>query len=167
MSPLKLYRQELCDFLVLAKQNTFAKDVPKAESKCLLSKNYVFEVSGFRYEDQYFGEHIDVGQEIVWYQSIPVWGMGYRGGIRQEFMAERDEAFKFLRKALMTPESSFPIRGPKHFQNGSYLYNNLPEGSILNFTGRETISRGGIEICFRQYVGGLIYGKRNADMFVS
>jgi hypothetical protein len=165
MSVFELSRQHFCDFLMLAKKNTFADaTAQRAQSKCLLSKNYIYEAGDFRYEDQYFGEYIDVGEEIVWYRDVPIWGMGYRGGIHSDFMDQRDEAFDFLREALKIPEPDFPVRGPKYFENDIYNYHNYPEGNIMGFMGQELICRGSTEICFRRYVGGVIYGKNNPNM---
>lgn len=164
---LGLTRQSLCDFLILAKKNTYASDALKTPSKCLLSKNYCFEWADFRYEDQYFGEITDVGEEIVWYQGIPIWGMGYRGGVHKSYQSETESAYQFLKQALRQPEVTFPIRGPRQIQNNIYRYVNQPNGNILDFTGKETIFRGDIEICYRRYVGGLIYGHSNADMIIT
>jgi hypothetical protein len=161
---LNLSKDEFCKFLVLAKQNTFAIDAPKSKSKCILSKNYIFECGDFRYEDQYFGEYLDVGEEIVWYQQVPIWGMAYRGGVHQAFIYKHKPAFTFLRKALSNPDINFPVRGPLLFHADNYSYKNFPEGNILSFSGREVIEQDGEEICFRNYLGGIIIGKKNWDI---
>ncbi len=57
--------QDLISFLIEAKQNTYARQAEPAPSKCILSKNYLYLKDEFRYEDQYFGEYLDVGEEIV------------------------------------------------------------------------------------------------------
>ncbi len=156
--------QSLCGFLVEAKQSTFAKDAPKVLSKCILSKNYVYERGDFRYEDQYFGEIVDLGEEVVWFKNIPVWGMGYRGGIYRSYLEFRRQTFNFLRSALMYPEVTLPIRGQRQYQQNEFTYFNRAKGDIISFTGEEIILRYATEIYSRNYVGGLIYGKRNADM---
>lgn len=167
MAITKVPYNELVNFLILAKQNSYAGDGTRVPSKCLLSKNYLFELDGFRYEDQYFGEYVDVGEEIVWYQSVPIWGMGYRGGMKSEFDSEREETFKLLRQALMAPDPTFPVRGPSTLNSYQYYYTNFPQGDLLSFTGREIIrNKYEEEIYFRNYVGGIILGKNNPDMIV-
>lgn len=167
MDELVLSLKELCFFLDIAKKSTYAKDAPRSASKSVLSKNYSFEKGNFRYEDQYFGEYVDVGEEIVWFKELPIWGMGYRGGIHRKFSSEKESTFNALRKALCMPESNFPIRGPRYIQLGKYHYYNYPTGNISSFTGHEIILRDSQEICYRHYVGGLIYGKHNLSMIVT
>lgn len=157
---------ELCKFLVNAKTNTFAKDVERVQSKCILSKNYLYEEDDFRYEDQYFGEYLDVGEEIVWKNGIPVWGMGYRGGMLEAYRSLNKETFSVLRKALLIPEKDFPTRGPKQMICGDFKYVNITHGDIKSFTGEEYIEKNGNKIYFRNYIGGLIYGKNNINMKV-
>ena len=41
----------------------------------------VYEEGNLRYEDEYFGEDRFQGQEIVYQDNKPVWGMVYYGGI--------------------------------------------------------------------------------------
>lgn len=154
----------LSEFLYDAKRSTFANDAPRSQSKSILSKNYIYEKNDFKYEDQYFGEIIDVGEEIVWFKEIPVWGMGYRGGIKLDFIEQKIEVFNFLRLALQSPVPSIPIRGPNEFIKGNLCYINNVNGDITSFTGLEYISRNGSEVYSRNYIGGLIYGKYNINM---
>jgi hypothetical protein len=167
MPLLTLSKHKLCQFLILAKQNTFAKNATRSPSKSLFSKNYIFEEDEFSYEDQYFGEYVDVGEEIVWFNGVPVWGMGYRGGVHAEFMAEREQAFSLLKKALLLPEKDFPVRGPQFLKDEGYSYHNYAKGNIFEFIGQEYIYRDKIEVCFRRYVGGLILGKNNKNMIIT
>lgn len=135
--------------------------------KNLLSKNYLYAVDDFRYEDQYYGEYLDVGQETVWYRGIPIWGMTYRGGIHKEYDIDKEEAFDFLKIALQNPEKHFPTRGPHWNIDGAYRYLNVPEGDILAFSGKEFVFKHEQEICFRSYLGGIIYDKFNRNMLIT
>ena len=156
--------KELCGFLINAKRNTFAKDAPREQSKSPLSKNYLYEKGDFRYEDQYFGELLDIGEEIVWYRGIPIWGMGYRGGMKKNHSNLAKQTFGILRDALMDPEPNFPVRGSQNLIDGDYEYINKSKGDITSFTGSELIKKNKQVIYFRDYVGGLIYGKNNQNM---
>jgi len=162
-----LSKKALCAFLVIAKINTFASENSRIISKNTLSKNYLYVDGAFRYEDQYYGEYVDVGQETVWYLNVPVWAMTYRGGIHKECYSEKTEAFGFLKEALKKPEEKFPTRGPRNLIIAPYHYINLPEGDILNFSGKEIVTKNQKEICFRSYLGGIIYGKFNKDMILT
>ncbi|AOI71446.1 MULTISPECIES: DUF5680 domain-containing protein [Burkholderia cepacia complex] len=160
----ELSMRALCSFLVEAKRHTFAADARRMPSKSPASKNYQFECGSFRYEDQYFGEIVDVGMETVWYDEVPVWGMTYRGGVYQEYVDIKHELFAFLREALRNPPLAFPTRGPENHQRGALTYANHTEGDISAFHGRETVQMDGVFVCYRRYVGGLIFGKRNPGM---
>jgi len=164
MNVEELDLQELCEFLIEAKRETFAKDGPRVSSKSQLSKNYLYERGDFRYEDQYFGEFLDVGEEIVWFRGVPVWGMGYRGGMLEGSENLASRTFTLLKKALMIPEPAFPIRGPRTLVEGEFEYKNTPIGNLTSFTGSEEIELNGEPIYFRNYIGGLIFGKYNKEM---
>lgn len=167
MNVEKLDLQELCEFLIESKRETFAKDGPRISSKSPLSKNYLHERGDFRYEDQYFGEFLDVGEEIVWFRGIPVWGMGYRGGMLEGHENLASKTFTLLKKALMSPDPTFPIRGPQRLVEGEFEYKNSPLGDITSFTGSEEIKLDGQPIYFRNYIGGLIFGKYNKEMKIN
>lgn len=163
----KVYIDELKEFLILAKRNTYAGDGVRSKSKCILSKNYLFENENYRYEDQYFGEYLDVGEEIVWYNQIPIWGMGYRGGMLDKYRKDvsiRKATFALLSKALMISLPEFPARGPKVYEADGIKYVNNFTGTICDFVGREEIYYRGILVYKRDYIGGLIYGKNNPEM---
>lgn len=161
----ELSKSSLCEFLILAKNNSsYACQGERAASKCILSKNYLYTNENYRYEDQYFGELLDIGEEIVWYQEIPIWGMGYRGGMLEPYRAIGGETFEVLRKALLKLPKDFPVRGPADFKDGSFHYINEYKGDILSFTGNEYILKDDTKIYERNYLGGLIYGKHNPEM---
>lgn len=155
---------DFCNFLIEAKMETYAKDAPKSVSKCLCSKNYLYETGHYRYEDQYFGKYLDVGEEIVWFKGVPIWGRGYRGGMLEQYIHLARDTFKFLRKALCLPEYSFPVRGPKNLVENNFEYSNTPIGKITSFTGSENIRLNGELIYSRKYLGGIIIGKYNPNM---
>lgn len=161
-----IQKHKLCDFLIQAKQNTYAKQGERAESKCILSKNYLYTDGEFRYEDQYFGEYLDVGEEIVWYNGIPIWGMGYRGGMVETYRELHSETFIILRKALLLPDYDCPTRGPSMMNEGEYVYYNKVDGDITSFIGYEWIEKNKEKIYFRNYIGGFIFGKNNKNMII-
>lgn len=161
---MKIHLPEFTMFLIKAKKNSFAGDATCGPPLRPYSKNYVFDEFPFHYEDQYFGESVDVGEEVVWYKSLPIWGMGYRGGIVREFLSICDEAFGFLRQVLLHPDERCPCRGPSAFHKGDFTYINLVSGDITGFTGKEHVYFGTNLVCYRDYVGGLIRGRHNANL---
>lgn len=163
----KINIEKLRKFLIKAKQNTYAGDGTRAESKCILSKNYIYIDGDYRYEDQYFGEYLDVGEEIVWYKEIPIWGMGYRGGMIKEYRDLSEKTFEFLRKALLKPQRDFSTRGPVEMKEENLIYRNIGNGDITSFTGYEFIECDGVKVYERHYIGGLIFGKNNVDMIIT
>jgi len=161
---MNLKVSELIDFLRRAKITTFASDGQRSPSLRPYSKNYSFDDPPFHYEDQYFGEYVDVGQEIVWFNGIPVWGMGYRGGTHAWAYPNHVAIFEFLREALREPDPVIPIRGPTTLFRDPFFYTCLLNGSLLAFTGTETVYWNGKPAAFRSLVGGIIRGKHSVDM---
>lgn len=160
---------ELTAFLINAKRNSYAGQAERAPSKCILSKNYLYIEADYRYEDQYFGEYVDVGKEIVWFKEIPMWGMGYRGGMIDRYRLDvdmRGETFQVLRTALKEPPLDFPVRGPMEYQKGSFRYANEFTGDLTEFIGYEQITYNDRLVYKRHYLGGLIYGKKNPEILV-
>lgn len=162
----ELHFYQFKSFLLKAKLHGYAGgDKLKIRSNDL-SKKYSYEESEFSYEDRYFGEFVDMGQEIVRYKGIPVWGMSYRGGIFSLYDNNKEEVFNFLRLALNQIDNQLPIRGPTLYQNGAYIYKNCISGDLMSFTGHEEIWKVNEQICFRYYLGGMIRGKYNKTMIV-
>lgn len=165
---MKLRLSELIDFLKRAKINTFASDAPRLlPLRPPHSKNYAFDEPPFRYEDQYFGEYVDVGEEIVWFNGIPIWGMGYRGGTHAWAYPNHVKIFEFLREALRQPDPRLPVRGPMALARDPYFYTCSINGSLLAFTGTETVYFEGKPAAFRHFLGGLIRGKHNFNMEIT
>ena len=147
------------EFLIFAKRSTYISGEQSIPPKSIASKNFLVEKNDFRYEDQYFGNLTDIGQETVWFKNTPIWGMVYRGGIFPDFIDLHQETFLFLKQALKNIPSDLPIRGKSFYTENNFEYFNYPEGDIFNFTGKELIFFKGKQICFRNYVGGTIFGK--------
>lgn len=153
----KITLQELAGFLEEANRNTYAnKDAAKSASTRLESDDYHFEKDDLIYHDTYFGARDFIGEEVVYKDSEPVWGMNYYGYILAEFTNEK-ELYGFLRQALMQESSDIiPVRGPKSHQNGDWEYNNSADGELDRFTGVEEIYKAGVLVYRANYHGGFI-----------
>ena len=149
---------DLKDFLLEAHRNTYANATArKVASLRPLSKDYHFEHSDFAYHDTYFGGRRFAGEEIVYFQNKPIWGMNYYGSPVSAEISE-DDIDAILRPALMqAPWEDLPVRGPKHFVDGPHEYfMQIREGALERFSAEERILLNGriIYQCFLQ--GGLI-----------
>lgn len=153
----KIDLRQLADFLNEANKSTYAnKDAAKSVSTRLKSEDYHFEKDDLVYHDTYFGSRDFIGEEIVYKNNEPVWGMNYYGYILSESTNEK-ELYGFLRQALIQEYSDIiPVRGPSSYQQGDWEYTNTSDGSLDRFTGFEEIYRAGVLVYKCHYHGGFM-----------
>jgi hypothetical protein len=147
---------QLAQFIVAAKKATYASQDDNFSLRPLLpgSKYLAFGRPPFFYCDTYFGMNDFAGQEVVYYQNVPVWSMYYRGGV---ISAENmSSIYAFLRKALMTVPLSAPFRGTTSLCEGELQYVNNYVGEIRNFSGEEYIYQSTDLVYRLTYIGGLL-----------
>ncbi|MFW5853332.1 MAG: DUF5680 domain-containing protein [Patescibacteria group bacterium] len=149
--------KELMIFLGIAKKATYANQLaPKAKSLRPASEDYHYEQDGLIYHDTYFGSRDFIGEEIVYKDNQPIWGMNYCGYIIESQISTR-EAYKILRPALMADcEDILPVRGPKEFMLKDSLYLNKISGEINRFFGEENIYLNNKLVYYGRYHGGRI-----------
>ena len=156
---MNINSKEFLEFLVKAKKGTYANgDASKSSSSRLLSKDYHYEDGSFAYHDTYFGGINFMGEEVVYYNDNILWGMNYYGVTIDSNLTE-EMMDKVLRVALMKvgeDENIIPVRGPKEFVNGDYLYTFDVEGNMENFVGIEKICKGDKLIYELKCHGGII-----------
>lgn len=144
-------------FLREANLNTYANEnVKKAVSLRPGSHDFHYEKGDLVYHDTYFGTTKFIGEEIIYKNSKPVWGMNYYGfTINNKISESLFDAI--LRPALMSGSgSNIPVRGPKKFINGEWKYTFTTKGDLVNFTGIEEISRKSKVVCRLFCHGGFI-----------
>lgn len=144
-------------FLREANVNTYANENSrKAAPLRLGSSDYHFEKGDLAYHDTYFGATKFIGEEIVYKNNKPAWGMNYYGfTINNEISESLFDAI--LRPALMSGSGdNVPVRGPKEFVNGEWKYTFNADGNLANFTGLEEISKNGEVVCRLYCHGGFI-----------
>ncbi len=146
---------QLLSFLKEAKKTTFASEDSKPIRISDNCNYYIYEKHDFKYLDRYYGELIDIGQEIVWYKNIPKWGMSYYGGIISNYDLS-EICFSFLKRCLKQLPNEFPIRGPRLFVEENFRYVNSWNGFIENFKGEERIFYNNSILYLRKYIGGII-----------
>lgn len=143
---------ELKKFIVEARENTFAGvgifiDNPRLKG----SKELGYQKGNFIYQDIYFdGEKNFIGQEIVYYNNKPVWGMGYLGD------QTPDEITEFLKKALSGLSEKCRFGENCGIERKELHYKDNGIGGITKFSGQETISFKEKNIYKLNYQGGLL-----------
>ncbi len=147
---------QLKEFLVEAKNNTYASESPVVFSEPYLESSKQFQYSSGRYlyRDIFFGSDKFSGIEVVYEDKIPIWTMVYSGGL--DYPIDSREVYCFLKKALRNISNEFPARGPRIFREGHLTYENNYEGSIERFHGEEYILFNNSEVYRLSYYGGIV-----------
>lgn len=131
---------ELKEFISEARKNTWAGNLGKNRSGRTGSKGvFIFEKDGLRYEDEYFGGARFQGEEIVYSEGKPIWGMVYYGGIPFGVNVDETEEFNFLKKALLEKSDTARISGKTEFKDAERYYSCEIHGGLDNFNGKEII----------------------------
>lgn len=144
----------LKSFIIEAKKNTYAPGAKKEDASRPNSKDYAYKKFNYFYLDSHIGDKNFIGEELIWENEKPCWGMNYKG---QLLIDEAPYGFnKFLKCALEQVSTDSPFRGPKYFENGNFTYKCMWEGDLNFFDGVESISHGGTEIYKLHFHGGKI-----------
>jgi hypothetical protein len=147
-------------FLVTAKHQTYATQGDDATVTPLLPGSHQLEYRDgpLLYRDIYFGGAYFVGQETVYYDSSPLWAMGYAGGLTSTAArpSEMRQVYDVLRAALRQVAAERPYRGPSTFRQGEYSYCDKSQGEVECFWGIETITHKGQHVYQLRYSGGLL-----------
>ena len=122
------------------------------------SKLLSFKEGRFSYKDKYFGFNPSIGEEIVFENNKPIWGLNYFGEITSTSISA-DKVYEFLRKAMKLVSKERPFRGPVSFKEGEYEYSDESNGGIDSFSGIEKIYSKGKQVYRLEYHGGFIKEK--------
>lgn len=154
---MPMVQEPFVAFLINAKRRTYASEGDEASVSPLLpgSRQLEYREGALLYRDIYFGFRHFVGQETVYYDSSPIWAMGYAGGILRPEV-DADEVYEILRLALQQVTPERPYRGPDMFRSGPYSYRNETDGPLERFWGIETIIREGYAVYQLRYHGGML-----------
>lgn len=139
-------------FLCEAKKMTYAGKGIKERTPSRTSANeFKFANDKYTYLDSYFGGERFIGEEIVWENGTPMWGMNYSGRVL-------DEHFQgdFLKEALLLVPLKHPYRGPCLYRNGDYTYCCNSSGDIAWFQGNEEIYYDNFKVYECVFHGGSI-----------
>lgn len=114
-----------------------------------------FKSGDWRMHDNFFGGEPWGGREVVFFKEKPVWMMVMYGSVDPSFNNLK-AIYGFLQKALRNQPKDLPLRGPKIFQEGDFIYKNKTKGDLENFIGEEVILRKNKQIYKTSYAGGLV-----------
>ena len=120
-------------FLIKAKQNTYAGQGEYLRSSRTGSKDLSFQEGPFWYWDTYLGDLDFIGEEAVWFEGKPIWGMNYVGRMLVEKIP--GGFIEFLKNTLMNVPQEMPYRGPEERVEGDFSYTCCVEGSIDWYRG--------------------------------
>jgi hypothetical protein len=154
---MRIPSQMLASFLRAANKSTYAnKDASKTTSTRLWSEDYHFEQDDLIFHDTYFGDRDFIGEEIVYKDGKPVWGMNYYGYVLKPSTSEK-EVYGFLKKALLQEYSdAIPVRGASVYSECGWKYTNKQEGDLSRFNGTEDIYKDDKLVYCAHYHGGAI-----------
>lgn len=138
-------------FIVQAKQCTYAAKKGKLVSARLASHEYAYKNDDYTYTDSFLGSTSYVGHEIVYEHDIPIWSMNYYGEVLSE-----DFSGDFLKEALLQVSINRPYRGPEYMQRGEYTYMSNITGNVQSFSGSEVIYYQAHKIYTCLFHGGII-----------
>jgi len=147
--------ESLKDFLITARKNTYPSGSGAQDNPRLIgSKQFEFQKADYYYRDIYFsGDKSFIGQEIIYKNLKPVWGMNYIGSsigkIEENFLKE--SLIKLAEKCRMGQTCQYEKREYKYIDKG--------EGTLERFLGKEEILVNAKSIYRLNYEGGLISEK--------
>jgi len=127
----------LKQFLVRAKINTYAGDGTFSTPSRPNSKDLHYGEEDLLYIDTYLGSTDFIGEEAVFENEIPIWGMNYYGKMLVDIIPE--DFSKCLKSALKAIPVESPYRGPAVFEQDKFVYKCSWQGDLSNFLGNEEI----------------------------
>jgi hypothetical protein len=144
----------LRDFLCEARRNTYAANATPIDARLLASTQLEFQKGNFFYRDIFFsGTKKIIGQEIIYQDSKPIWGMNYMGN--QIGKLETN----FLKESLFKLAERCRLGGICENEKREYKYQDNGQGGVEEFSGQEQIFVQGKNTYKLDYKGGLISEK--------
>jgi hypothetical protein len=139
-------------FLIRAKRNTYASGIQPSAASRTASHDLPYQEGEYQYLDTYLGGFHFIGEEAVWEEGVPLWGMNYYGWMLAHSVP--DGFGQFLKNALLQVPNEAPYRGPADYRDAWFRYACRWEGSIRRFSGREWIDLEGEKIYELVFHGG-------------
>ncbi len=145
-------KQDICMFLVRAKNSTYITSNNIILPSKPNSKDYKYTEGKYTYMDSYMGNEHFVGEEAVWIKDNPIYAMNYYGQILSE-----NFNIDFLKEVLALVSYENPYRGPEFYQKGDYAYYCQVNGDFDFFYGEEKIYCKQDKVYLCRFHGGNVY----------
>ncbi|MEK7665017.1 MAG: DUF5680 domain-containing protein [Patescibacteria group bacterium] len=144
--------ESLKEFIAESRKNTLLGGSLLVDTPRLIGSLQIeFQKGDFFYQNIFFKRQKGViGQEVVYQNNRPVWGMNYFGSFMQK------EAEEFLEDSLLKLLKECRFGKICEFERKEFKYKDNGEGAIERFLGKEQIFLKGKEIYKLNYQGGLI-----------
>ena len=144
--------ESLKEFLIIARSNTYAaSSTPIDNPRLFKSIQLEFQKGNYFYRDIYFsGEKKFIGQEIIYQDSKPVWGMNYIGDQIGKL------EISFLKESLLKLAEKCRFGGTCDYKKRELEYHDKGQGNLEEFSGEEEVFLEGKSIYKLNYQGGLI-----------
>ena len=147
---------ELNDFILAAKAATYVGDGQSALSCRPESHDLAYQAGDYQYLDSYFGGSDFIGEEIVYHQGKPVWGMNYYGILKEPEVITAAEVGRMIKDSLSLMYREGRFLGGWHHAQGNLTYHDASQGDLTCFSGREWIEKDGQTLYELTYHGGMI-----------
>ncbi len=148
--------QQLYQFIVEAKANSYVGRAPHGESSRLGSHDIVYGNGRFSYRDSYFGGTDFLGQEVVYFDDEPVWAMNYYGKILEPELYDGEKAGQVILASLGQLYLSGHFLGSSVNHTELGIYHDTNQGDVASFNGYEWIEFANRQVYGLHYHGGLI-----------
>jgi len=143
-------------FVVRAKAATYIGGGARSLSRRPSSHDLEYREGAFEYLDSYFGGSDFIGQEVVFFNSRPVWAMNYYGRILEPELINARETGQLLQESLSELYKQERFLGGFEYTTEAGAYVDTNEGGITSFVGKEWITRDNAKVYELVYHGGLI-----------
>ena len=146
----------LHEFILAAKSATYVGGGQSAPSCREKSHDLGFSRGDFDYLDSYFGGEDFIGEEVVYHQGEPVWGMNYYGAILKPDLISGAQAGAMIKASLSKMYAEGRFLGSWEHTQKDLVYHDISQGDLTHFTGYEWIERDAVNVYELHYHGGLI-----------
>ncbi len=150
--------EALADQIKRARELDAKNELQEIPSHHPLTKTWQYADGDWKYEKTETGLYTVQGQELIFHQNIPIWGMSWHGGMLQNHRNKEISSHitKFLKLALAHPDKKNLFTGPNFFEEDeSTIYRDAVRGDITSFAGSRMIYHYAA-VFTQDYVGGLI-----------
>lgn len=149
-----MQEKDIKKFIFEASRATYASGDESIKQKEADGSTSIQYVAGeYRMHDNYFGGEPYGGREVVFLNAKAVWMMVYYGLV---YEGSNKEVYQFLMRALSNNTEEIPYRGPLHFEEDFWRYENDFEGDVSKFSGTERIFKNDLLVYEATYLGGFV-----------